>query len=60
MRPKRLAEFLNENAWSQADLAREAGISTGSISRALKGDIITRRSANAIVSALDRAQLVVN
>ena len=48
----RLAEYLDKLSWSQADLAREAGISVSSVARALKGDPISRRNANAIVKAL--------
>ena len=56
MRPKRLADYLDDNSWSQADLARQAGVSTGVVSRALNGGSITRKSAKAIVEALDQAQ----
>ena len=48
----RLAEYLDKLSWSQADLAREAGVSVSSVARALKGDPVARRNANAIVKAL--------
>jgi transcriptional regulator with XRE-family HTH domain len=56
MRAKPLTQYLDENAWSQADLAREAGISAGAVGRAIKGETVTRRTANLIVAALDRAE----
>lgn len=50
----KLADYLNAFSWSQADLAREADISTQTVARALKGHVIARRNANAIVTAINR------
>ena len=50
----RLSEYLNRFSWSQADLAREADISVSSVARALSGQAISRRNANAIIEALDK------
>lgn len=55
MRAKRLSAWLDENAWSQAELARLAGISAGAVKRAIAGETVTRHTANAIVAALDDA-----
>lgn len=49
----RLTDYLDRYSWSQSDLAREAGISVQSVKRALDGESITRRNANAIVTAID-------
>ena len=56
MRKKRRSDYLNENAWSQAELARRAEVSPGVVARALAGNPITRSSANAIVAVLDGEQ----
>lgn len=48
----RLGKWLDKYAWSQAELARRAGISVSSVSRALDGKPISRRNAEAIVGAL--------
>jgi len=56
MKKKHLSDYLNENAWSQAELARRAGVSSGVIARALAGEPITRASANAIVAVLDEVE----
>jgi transcriptional regulator with XRE-family HTH domain len=45
----RLSEYLDRYAWSQAEFARQAGISTQSVSRALSGHAVSRRSAEAII-----------
>jgi hypothetical protein len=50
----RLADYLNGFSWSQADLARAADISVASVARALNGDAISRRNAQAIITALDK------
>ena len=50
----KLADYLNAFTWSQADLAREADVSTQTVARALKGHTIARRNANKIIAALDR------
>ncbi len=48
----RLSEYLDKYAWSQAELARRAGISTQSVARALSGEAISRRNAEAIAGAI--------
>ncbi len=48
-----LADYLNTFAWSQADLARAAGVSPHCVARALTGKRISRRNAAKIVAALD-------
>jgi transcriptional regulator with XRE-family HTH domain len=48
----RLVEYLNQLCWSQADLARKAGVSSNSVQRALDGQRLSRRVAAAIVTAL--------
>ena len=50
----RLAEYLDKLSWSQADLAREANISVSSVARALKGQPVSRRNANAMITALGK------
>ncbi len=50
----RLGEYLDRFAWSQVQLAREAGVSVQCVARALKGETITRRNAEAIIAALQR------
>src|SRR5579859_3540697 len=54
MKAMRLADFLNMFGWSQADLSREAEISTHCVSRALRGERIARRNAQKILEALNR------
>lgn len=54
MKPMRLADYLNMFAWSQADLAREAGVSTHCVSRAINGKRIARRNAAKMLEALNR------
>lgn len=51
----KLADYLDQLCWSQADLARAAGISAQSIQRSLSGNKLTRRTALAIVTALSEA-----
>jgi transcriptional regulator with XRE-family HTH domain len=50
----KLADYLNNYGWSQADLAREADISPQTVARALAGETLSRRNAAKIVDALDR------
>lgn len=49
-----LSEYMDHFSWSQAEMAREADVSTGVIDRALKGETISRRNAKKIVTAIDR------
>lgn len=51
----KLAEYLDMLSWSQADLAREAKVSSQSVSRALSGRRISRRVAFNVVAALSKA-----
>lgn len=50
-----LEEYRNELGWSQAELARNAGISNPSVSKAERGEAINGRTANLICRALSRA-----
>jgi DNA-binding XRE family transcriptional regulator len=50
----RLSDYLDRFAWSQAELARQAGVSPQCVARALRGEKITRRNAEAIIAALQR------
>jgi len=54
----RLSEYLDKYAWSQAELARRAGISTQSVARALSGQAISRRNAEAIVAVINQHEKV--
>lgn len=54
IKPMRLIDYLNMFSWSQADLAREAGVSTHCVSRAIHGKKIARRNAQKIIEALTR------
>jgi hypothetical protein len=54
MKPMRLADYLDMFTWSQADLAREAEVSTHCVSRAINGKRIARRNAQKIIDALNR------
>jgi hypothetical protein len=54
IKPMRLIDYLNMFSWSQADLAREAGVSTHCVSRAINGKRIARRNAQKIFDALTR------
>ncbi len=45
----RLGDLLNKFGWSQADLARHAGISTTTVRRVLMQESISRRNAQKIV-----------
>lgn len=47
-----LTEYLLSLDWSVAQLARQAGIDTGTAHKAVKGEPITLRSANKILKAL--------
>lgn len=49
---KTLKDYLDMFSWSQADLAREAQVSTHCVRRALRGEPIARRNASAIADAL--------
>lgn len=50
----RLSDYLDRFSWSQAQLAREAGVSPQCVARALRGETITRRNAEAIIAAIQR------
>ncbi len=50
---KRLIDYLNAYAWSQAELARRADIAPSTVARALAGNPIARRNADKIVMALE-------
>lgn len=50
-----LAEYRDQLAWSQAELARKAGISAPTVSKAERGDAINGKSANRICNALSQA-----
>jgi hypothetical protein len=52
MAMKKLADYLDMFSWSQADLAREAGVSPHCVRRALTGETISRRNAAKIAEAL--------
>jgi transcriptional regulator with XRE-family HTH domain len=52
---KRLSDYLDMLAWSQADLAREARISKSTVTRVLNGKTISRRNAKAIIDAINHA-----
>jgi hypothetical protein len=41
-------------AWSQAQLAREADVSTSVVARVLKNESISRRNAEKILAAINR------
>jgi transcriptional regulator with XRE-family HTH domain len=51
----RLIDYLNTLEWSQADLAKHAGVSPTTVSRVLNEGTISRRSARAICIALSNA-----
>lgn len=51
----RLGDLINKLSWSQADLARNAGVSTTTVRRVLLGQSISRRNAQAICKALGDA-----
>jgi len=48
----RLLDCLDRLAWSQAELARRAGIATITVHRALNGKVLTRAMAVKIVNAV--------
>jgi transcriptional regulator with XRE-family HTH domain len=50
-----LAEYRKRLGWSQAELARQAGISYATVGKAEKGESINGRSALLICKALSRA-----
>ena len=50
----RILDYPDTLAWSQADLAREADISTSTVRRVMKEETISRRNAQAICTALSR------
>ena len=50
----RLSDYLDRFAWSQAELARQAGVSPQCVARALAGQTIKRRNAEAIIAAIQR------
>jgi transcriptional regulator with XRE-family HTH domain len=49
-----LTEYRNEIGWSQAELARHAGISNPTVSKAERGEGINSRSAILICKALTK------
>jgi transcriptional regulator with XRE-family HTH domain len=51
----KLIDYLNQLSWSQADLARHAGVSTSSVHRALRGEKLSRRVAAAIQESIAEA-----
>jgi transcriptional regulator with XRE-family HTH domain len=51
----RLEEYRRQLGWSQAELARQAGISSPTVSKAEAGESINGRSAILICKALGRA-----
>jgi len=51
----RINAYLKKLHWSQIDLARNAGVSSGTVKRAMTGATISARSAQNIISALDTA-----
>ena len=50
-----LEEYRKRLAWSQAELARKAGVSYPTVSKAERGESINGRSANLICQALSAA-----
>lgn len=50
-----LREYRELLTWSQADLARSAGLNNQTVSKAEAGDLIAAKSARAICEALSRA-----
>ena len=51
----KLEEYRRQLGWSQAELARQAGISSPTVSKAESGESINGRSAILICKALGRA-----
>jgi DNA transposition AAA+ family ATPase len=52
--PMTIVEYLDLFCWTQIELARQAGVSPHSVSRAIYGEVIGRRTAIKIVEAIDR------
>jgi transcriptional regulator with XRE-family HTH domain len=50
----KLADYMDNFGWSQAELAREADISAQTVARALAGETLSRRNAVKIVEAIER------
>lgn len=48
----KLIDYLNQHSWSKADLARNADVSIGTVTKALSGEPIARRNAAKIIAAL--------
>lgn len=48
----KLSKYLDLFSWSKKDLARKASVSTNTVNSALEGKPIARRSAQAIIEAL--------
>lgn len=51
----RVSAYLKMLHWSQADLARQSGISVGTVKRAMNGETISARSAQSIERAIEKA-----
>lgn len=47
-----LDEFRRECGWSISELARQAGLNYNTVDRALKGESVSGRTANALAQAL--------
>lgn len=50
----KLADYLDIFSWSQKDLAKHAHVSPASVSRALHGDKVSRRIANAMAATISK------
>jgi transcriptional regulator with XRE-family HTH domain len=50
-----LEDYRRSIGWSKSELARQAGLDYNTANRALKGELISARTANAIATALSRA-----
>lgn len=50
----KLSEYRYQLGWSRAELARHAGISSPSVSKAEKGEAINDKTASLICKALSR------
>ena len=51
----KLEEYRTILSWSQAELARQAGINSSSVGKAERGDVISARVARSICNALSTA-----
>jgi len=51
----RLGDLLNKLGWSQAELARQAGVSAATVRHVLLGDSVRRGSSKKICDALGTA-----